>query len=286
MGHCPFCGTKIPENTLLYGGSCPKCFGEIPGEEAATDPGAEVRARQARSDNRRAAFKTIVPLLLVVPMLGVLMIVALGFVLWNRDPVLEPLDFDAMDGGIEYEIVALPDPAEEDPKVDPDAGKVVRQPTPSAGPRTPAPAAPRPKAGGIADPPKPQVVDTKKGLGGLSGLGSALDNNTNVQREGAEICEPEQIAQMVRKIMVKNQGTLGRCYTEAHERNPQLSGRWRAHFVIQKTGWPSEVSFTGRIMQDSAMEQCFAATVAKWKFDKICSTQEVNKTWKFSPPGQ
>lgn len=278
MGICPFCGTKIPETTLLYGGSCPKCFGEIPGEEAATDPGAEVRARQARSDNRRAVFKTVIPLLLVVPMLGVLMIVALGFVLWNRDPVLEPLDFDAMGDGIAYDIVELPVPEEPEPAVDPDAGKVVRTPKPGAVPK------PRPQQGGIAEAPKPQSVDTKKGLGGLSGLGSALDDSTNVSREGAEICAPDQIAQMVRKVMGRNQGSLGRCYVEAHNRNPQLAGRWRAHFVIQKTGWPSEISFTGRIMQDAAMEACLVNTVARWKFDKICSTQEVNKTWKFDPP--
>lgn len=278
MGHCPFCGTKIPETTLLYGGSCPKCFGEIPGEEAATDPGAEVRARQARSDSRRAVFKTVIPLLLVVPMLGVLMIVALGFVLWNRDPVLEPIDFDAMeDGGFEYEIVAIPLPEEKDP--DEDTQKAVRP--------QPGVAQPRPQNGGTSKPrPKPQVVDSKQGLKGLGALGSALDDSTNVSREGSEICNPDQILQMVGKVMRKNQGSLGHCYTEARNRNPQLSGRWRASFVIAKTGWPQDVSFTGRLMQDAQLESCLAATVAKWKFDKICSTQPVNKTWKFSPPGQ
>ena len=39
MSTCPFCSTEISEELSLYGGHCPSCLIEIPGEEAITDPG-------------------------------------------------------------------------------------------------------------------------------------------------------------------------------------------------------------------------------------------------------
>ena len=42
MGECPFCKAQIDEEILLYGGTCPTCLIEIPGEESATDPGVPV----------------------------------------------------------------------------------------------------------------------------------------------------------------------------------------------------------------------------------------------------
>ena len=47
MGECPFCKGNVAEDILVYGGRCPQCLIEIPGEEAPTDPGEEVRAEQA-----------------------------------------------------------------------------------------------------------------------------------------------------------------------------------------------------------------------------------------------
>ena len=44
MEACPFCNTAIDEDLFLYGGTCPNCLNEIPGEEAPTDPGAQARA--------------------------------------------------------------------------------------------------------------------------------------------------------------------------------------------------------------------------------------------------
>ena len=46
----PLC---TPQDLVTFGGTCPKCFAEIPGEEAATDPGADVRAAIERRAARR-----------------------------------------------------------------------------------------------------------------------------------------------------------------------------------------------------------------------------------------
>ena len=44
LAACPFCGRDVDADLVTYGGKCPHCFGEIPGEEAPTDPGEEKKA--------------------------------------------------------------------------------------------------------------------------------------------------------------------------------------------------------------------------------------------------
>lgn len=50
MAACPFCEGKVPDTLERLGGPCPHCFNEIPGEDAATDPGVALKAAQARKD--------------------------------------------------------------------------------------------------------------------------------------------------------------------------------------------------------------------------------------------
>ena len=44
---CPFCSRPVNVEMTLYGGRCPHCFGEIPGEESPTDPGEEKKQAAA-----------------------------------------------------------------------------------------------------------------------------------------------------------------------------------------------------------------------------------------------
>ena len=46
MGSCPFCKESVDEAILEYGGRCPSCLIEIPGEDAPTDPGEVAKAAQ------------------------------------------------------------------------------------------------------------------------------------------------------------------------------------------------------------------------------------------------
>lgn len=62
MEACPFCGGEVSEQIVLYGGTCPHCFGDIPGEEAATDPGDDVKAALEAQDRKRASRRTVIPL--------------------------------------------------------------------------------------------------------------------------------------------------------------------------------------------------------------------------------
>lgn len=49
---CPYCKGAIPEQLAAFGGPCPHCLLEVPGDEAPTDPGL---ARQQQLDREAAA---------------------------------------------------------------------------------------------------------------------------------------------------------------------------------------------------------------------------------------
>lgn len=269
MGKCPFCAEAVSEELLLFGGTCPKCFGQIPGEEVATHPGFEVIAQQAAQDDRRSTFKTMIPLLAAVPVLGGVAALAIGIVVWNQDPVIEPLDFDEM-GEMEFNIVAAPP---EEP---------VEEPKPKTGPRksngTKAPAEPKPQpiAAVMPDAPKPA------GSAGPPNLSNMFNNDfVQVKRDGVELTDDTQIATMIRKALQQQSSSLTTCYNQALTRRADLAGRWRMSFVVSKTGYAENITFTGRNIEDAEMEQCLVRTVAKWSFGKIAHVQPVQKTYNF-----
>lgn len=69
MEHCPFCNTTVDEDLIRFGGTCPSCYGEIPGEEAATDPGEVVKAALVQADEARVRRRMLVPALVTLVVL-------------------------------------------------------------------------------------------------------------------------------------------------------------------------------------------------------------------------
>lgn len=117
MEACPFCGGQIDEQVVLYGGTCPACFAHIPGEEAATDPGEDVKQAQEAEDRRRAKRRALVPVLIAAPVL----IAIVGVSAWlalRPEPELALLD---LDGGEFYtpdlDSLVVAQPTAEDPKL-------------------------------------------------------------------------------------------------------------------------------------------------------------------------
>lgn len=264
MGECPFCGGDVSDDTLMYGGSCPKCFGEIPGEEAATDPGAVVKAAQDRSDNRRVAVKTVIPLLLAVPVLGALFVFAVGIVWWNRDPVVEPMIFDDVEE-FDYAIVTAPEPEPE--RVESGGRKVAAVPRPGTG------TAPKQKVDSMGIP----IIDASKAVGGLSFEGIGV----SASRSGETLTDESAIRTMIQQNMRKYGRQLKLCYDKRLKMRTDLEGRWRMNFDLQTSGYPSNVRFTGINMKDAEMEACMASTVKRWRFSKITRAQPVQKNWRF-----
>lgn len=264
MGECPFCGGTVPDETLVYGGSCPKCFGEIPGEEAATDPGEVVRAAQAKADDRRKAFRTLIPLLLAIPAVGLLAVLAIGFVWWNQDPVVDTMVFDDIEE-FDYAIVSAPEPSEE--KVE-KVAKVTHRPKPGGPPST---VKPEVDAMGI---PKVKVEKRSSGIS-FDGMG------VTARRSGEVLTDPDQIRQMIGQKMRAYGRQLKLCYDKRLKVKEDLAGRWKATFTIGENGYASNITFRGKEMKDAEFEQCMVATVKKWRFAQISRPQPVEKNWRF-----
>ena len=279
MGKCPFCSSSIEEDVLLYGGSCPKCFGVIPGEEAATDPGEAVRAEEAASDNRRMAFKALIPVLLAVPLVVGLLGVAVGMMWWNQDPpVAEVMTFEEDFITFEADIVAI------DPSLFDEDGN--RKPNEKTDPKVKSGPRPQPRANptGTAPPPEPEVapknptdVVVKRSPGNPFTDGP----DVSTSRSGETLSDSGQINRMIKRVMTTRQATLVRCYNKRLKSNEDLQGRWRAFFTVAKNGRPQNVRFEGTTMHDAELESCLSKEVAKWKFSPIAKDQPVEKSWRF-----
>jgi len=93
LATCPFCENPINADLEVYGGTCPHCFGEIPGEDAATDPGEAVKQAQDAEDAAHARRRSQRPLIFG----GVAVALFMSFVgyrVFGPKPVIEPIRFD------------------------------------------------------------------------------------------------------------------------------------------------------------------------------------------------
>ncbi len=301
MNNCPFCASEVDEDLITFGGPCPKCFGDIPGEEAATDPGEEVKAAQKKQDDKRSHRKAILPLLLATPVIMLLAVVAIWFAFLKPEPQMVLLDFDELD---EYPMPEL----------------IAKAPSEDANPE--AAAVPRPKTGGAPKSPRIPTNDlgigegsvdlqgdgvasatggtrgTRDGVGGPAagpgdagpiassgGDGGGLDFGLDVgaSRRGAVLDNPEAIKKMIGQRMAAQVPRLNGCYENQLKSNEGLQGRWRLSFVVSKEGQTKETSATGLNTTSAEFEACLARELGKWSFQRIKHDQPVRKTITFRP---
>lgn len=268
MGECPFCSSEVGDDLITFGGTCPKCFADIPGEEAATDPGEDVKAEQARRDQMRATMRTVLPLLMAIPVVAVLAIAALWFVVLRPEPQVMLLDFDEGDDYPIPELVA----AAPEPEVEPD--RVETNDGVAAAPdNAPAPdnaLAPKPAA------PKPRVDPAPSG-----GLNLSLD--VSASRRGVVLDDPEAIREMIGKRLTGFAPRLNGCYERELKNDENLAGRWRIAFVIGTDGKTKSVTAEALSGSVPSFETCLGGEVGKWQFERIARDQPVRKTFTFRP---
>ena len=272
MGECPFCGSQVTDDLITYGGTCPKCFAEIPGEEAATDPGVDVREAQERRDRRRALLRRVLGFSFVLMVVSCTGVVALVLVAWPEPQVAEILDFDDLD----YQ---MPD--------------IVSGEEPTAAPRPQS----RPRPGPSPAP----VASTDRGvrtelnpispeLGGAGGLSQPAGINDlslsapAVRRDdNVVLSDANAIRDMIGERMVEFIPGLNQCYERRLKRKPSLQGRWRLAFTVQPSGSVTNVSVTALSRSDSEFESCLSSHIRNhWRFGKITLAQPIQKTLRFS----
>lgn len=323
MNECPFCGSEISEELVAYGGTCPRCFAEIPGEEAATDPGEEVRAAQERSDRRRVASRAamlgLIGMLSLVVCTGA---IALAFVLKPEPEIAALIDFDELDFPMP-EVVGIQEAGGEPTVVAVAPKPSPRQPAPAAPVARPAPEAPRPsgaerfardgtadaapaasagdlrgepgrervalsgpRSRGSDEPEAPARTVAGGGLGAAAPLDLSI-GSTKVRRDANIVLDdPLAIRNMIGEELRAGIPGLVNCYNRRLKQVPGLKGRWRLTFTVTPEGRASGAKATPLDRGDAELESCLASHVEReWSFGQIAMASPVAKTLTFKAQG-
>jgi len=301
LGSCPFCHAEISEDLIRFGGTCPQCLGDIPGEETPTDPGAEARAAHEAADRQVLGRRRAVAALLVAPVVGGLIGLAVYMVVAPH-PVAEMLDFD----DATYEMDQYPFVA----YVEPDQGSAMAGDPSSSNskPRTihdlqvgnvgegssaphdlggageaevgPATTRTRPdRDDGMA-----QVDDSESE--GLQSGAIQFGIDVGVSRrgqKGVRLTDDSSIIEMIKAVMSAELPRLKSCYEQQLKVNEELSGRWMLTLVVDRQGDPKDVAVHGQGVSDPVMESCIVEKVRRWEFQPIRADQPVQKTLTFRP---
>ncbi len=296
MDVCPFCHTEVSEDLVRFGGSCPSCLADIPGEEAATDPGEAAREAQHAADRRVVRKAGWVIPSIVGASLASLLCLAVWTVL-RPTPVAPMIDFD--------DVTFAVDPSQFVAYVEPEP-----EPAPKAAPRrtirslevnVPTGSAPEPLAASGAEvpPSEPGGVRTGSESGDAladagpdlsasapqaGGLQFGLDVGVSRRAtKGVRLTDDSAIIEMIKGVLTAELPRLKSCYEQRLKVEEGLAGRWVLGFVVGREGNPREVTVTASDRADAELESCVAAKVARWEFQPIRADQPVQKTLAFRP---
>lgn len=257
---CPFCRGVVPPDVALHGGNCPHCMLEIPGEEAPTDPGAQLRAKH--DAERKVAEARLRKLRAVRNVLAVFVFALAGIAAYSynekrkADLVYELEDYDFVSDA------ALRRAA---PKAEPGAAASATAPASAAAPAATARRSSRPRLG-LGDAP-PGLGDASDGSGASvasvaadAGVGPSLTGGRGgsstgdstvkmiettradggigtsavtfkVSRPNASTCETDdEIKDMAREVIQAYAPQLQACYNQALkvDENLRAGGRSRS----------------------------------------------------------
>ena len=285
------------------------CFGEIPGEEAPTDPGEEVIAAQDKKDARARMFRLIPFAMGLAAVFFVLMgatVYVVAFAPSNNS--LEMVDFDEVvfdwdgEGDIEFSQLEEDDPKKGD---DDKGGKGT-----STKPKIDISKAEIGKVGGLGDP-DIDIAGREESDGGTRGtkggvgtqdvgikdvgpMGRTTGGGLNLEGVGSPgiqrnsipnfvLEDDNAIIQMAARVM-KNEGrALKACYQQGLKQDETLRGRWVVNFTIKTDGHPKGISVESTGSSSEVMEQCMVKKIEKWQFQKIYKELPVRKSFRFQP---
>ena len=307
MAECPFCGSPVTRHLVAHGGTCPRCLAEIPGEEAATDPGAEVRAARERHDRRWITYRNHALSAATVGTVAVAGITAITLALWPEPEVAALLDFDRLDFPmpevVASEAMAVVPAGQDDgiTRVPPPAGS---RPTATSATRF---APNQPASGGTAganDLADARGADTTRTRtrSGTAEVGSpalalspavgqrpSVDLSLQAPRvrrdDNLVLSDPDAIRQMIGEYMREQIPQLNGCYDRRLKVQPNLGGRWKLQFVVDRNGDVEDAVVDPIEVADAELEECIVHHVEReWEFGKVAMNQPVSRTLRFQPP--
>jgi hypothetical protein len=271
---CPFCKGAIPADLERYGGSCPHCLLEIPGDDAPTDPGKAAREKQEEEDRLKAEARARKNrMLLFASFLATLVVISGGvyqYLAWQEKIAYEAQEYYQLplEDLTQPEAVALHSPNDATPP--PTQTSRPENPTPS---KTLAPRTPTPHQ--VASNPTPS---TGPRLNGPRTSGVPLTLNS-----GDILSDKDAINAMVAYVTKAYGPQLRTCYEQRAKQIPDLSGIWSVSFTINPDGTTSGVKVTPTSTKDAELEACIQRNAASWKFQQIAAPFKVAKSYRLGP---
>ena len=298
--NCPFCGGKVNEDLVVFGGPCPHCFNPIPGEEAATDPGAAAQAREEAAE-KAAEKKQTTRIGLIV---GLIALVAAGGggIAYKMHVDEEARKQAILDFEFEEEemfVIDISDlPQDEQGQGDAvaDAGSAAQSSGQRKSTGGSGGTASTGSGGGeswgsgggadrFADDGPDESSEVKKAEVGVmpqrKSITVGAGPGTSVSAKGATLSDPGQIQEMAKRVMKANGGQLKTCYEQRLKVDESVRGAWTVTFTINTDGSTSGVNVQPRNKADAELEACMGSKVGNWKFQRISEPMAIGKTYRF-----
>jgi TonB family protein len=289
------------------GGTCPKCFGQIPGEEAPTDPGEEVKQKRRASENRQALLRRLAvagATLLLLLVTGTMAV----WVVFFRKQELPAIDFDDAEYFTPTELVAWaePEPATATTSTRPDnhvrtsrlgdgtsAFDLLKEPE-GALPVTSLgqgdevrPSESRTTRSGSGDAPGTDLegpdLSPRASTGSMDFSGVSGPSIQRRYHQGERLTDDEAIVTHIRAVMDAEIPKLTGCYQQYLKADETLAGRWRLDMVVTYEGTVENVTVTGKDVSNADFEACLVARVQQWRFNPLRADQPIGKTITFRP---
>lgn len=311
---CPFCGEGVNEDLVIHGGQCPHCFGDIPGEEAPTDPGEHKQKEheiELKIEAKKVERGNTLPRILGLGLLLAVASTVVGGLVYASIPRAQMPKLRIVDDDIVYGIEAV---AAVDPSAAVGVGGIRDPKAGSGGIRDPKAPPTLMGAGakaigggavdlsgaqsivGPGDPTGTRKVDLGMGtgsvgpvasMGGSQGGELALDVNLGGPErrviKGATLNDDDQIVEMAKRVVKTNQPGLRTCYERSLKREPTLGGIWMLGFTVTTGGEVKQVSVKGSDVSDADLETCIAQKVQTWSFQPIKAELPIEKALNFRP---
>jgi hypothetical protein len=300
MSSCPFCNAPIDDVAARFGGRCPSCFIEIPGEEAQTNPGAkhtEGDGSAKKNRRRRRIFTFTAGAFLAVG--GISLYVVRGHESAQGASILDDADFGSFYMVPLRDIKATAsDPNGPGPST---AGNVARrgasymarhagnEPTGSQNQlgasedgasqgnggqeyvvsENAAPGSGSPQG----NPDESDVAASAKGSDTpaiTSEPALRSDGSLNIRARETEVLHEDQtdteVKAQVWDLVKEYSRQIQACYERRLKLDNALKGAWLVTLEVGKDGRPSKVWAKGQSMQDRDLEQCMMTRALSWRF--------------------
>ena len=294
---CPFCRGDVKADLLTYGGHCPHCLIEIPGEEAPTNPNAE-KVQEEKLIKEVAQVKQEKKSRLALIAFALAAVGALVVVIW---PAPKPSEFALEDDWVimpvsKHRDIADPAAADAAPAVA-DGGAASKskpgrkstngekQGQPESGAQASAGgsgdgSAGRTASGGSGEPAQGSSTISQ---GAATGDPFAIRSGgpSAKEIEGACLDDSGDIEAMVRGRVKSSGAQVQACYEQALKQNESLRGSWRVSFTLGRDGRASKVQVLAQNGKDAGFESCLGRVVGGWKFQGVCEDMALTVPFAF-----